>query len=77
MDKNQDGINSFFKDIHIWGKLSILCSKLMCHYFSASAAIWDIFDSKMTCVSGSTLRKILITTTKFSPFDEKTGGSSL
>lgn len=32
MDKNQNGINSFFKDIHIWGKLSILCPKLMCHY---------------------------------------------
>ena len=37
IDQNQNCIKSFFKDIHIWGKLPILVPKMMCHYFSASA----------------------------------------
>ena len=37
MEQNQNCISSFSENIHVWGKLSILGPKLMCHYNSASA----------------------------------------
>ena len=37
MEQNENYINSLIKNIHVWGKLSILGPKMMHHYNSASA----------------------------------------